>query len=718
MGIMQRIGKTGRRIISLAMLGALASGAAFSAGAAAGTESAEYVPYSTYIYDYNGYQVETPHAYLPRRMVSGEDLGVGSLSFPSDLETGPDGCLYLSDSGNNRILKLDGEMKLLATFEGMETPSGVSGLSNPQGLFASKDSLYVADSGNARILRLTLDGKCVQEIGAPDTTLLGDDFLYEPKAVVADAIGNLFVVAKGVNMGLLRFDAQGNFVSFFAAQDATYSLIDYLWKPFMTEAQLARMVDFVPTEYNNVTIDQNGFLYVTTNDLDLEVFLSSLRTDAAPVRKINPMGQDVLQRNGYFAPAGDVMFGFDETGNEAISIIEDVAVTDNGLYTLLDTRENRLFTYSSNGELLYAFSGRGHQVGNTVSPSAITYLGTDLLVLDRLNGTFTVFSQTEYGALISKVLDMYRDFRYEESVEVWNQVLAINPNFDIAYDGIGSSYLSRGEYKTAMEYFSYSNNKDAYSEAYKEYRNDILRRYLIVVVLIAAALIAGLVWLLRYIGRRNRSEQYRERRGTFGSRLLYGFYLLFHPFDGFYDLKHEKRGDLRAATFWMIAGVSAVVCNKVFASYLFNTAYTQDISIPWEYLTLLIPVGLWVVSNWCITTLVDGEGRLRDIYLFTGYAMQPVAILYFLSIPLSYLLVTEEGMYLTLIQSIALLWFVFLLFCGNTVIHQYSGSKSLLAMLISVVGIAIMIFVALLLLTSYQKIASLVVNISQELTYR
>lgn len=716
MGIMQRVGKTGRRIISLLILGALASGAAFSAGAAA--ERAEYVPYSTYIYDYNGYQVETPHAYLPQRMVNGDDLGVGSLSFPSDLETGPDGCLYLSDSGNNRILKLDGEMKLLATFEGMETPSGVSGLRNPQGLFVNGDSLYVADSGNARILRLTLDGKCVQEIGAPDTTLLGNDFLYEPKAVVADAIGNLFVVAKGVNMGLLRFDAQGNFVSFFAAQDATYSLIDYLWKPFMTEAQLARMVDFVPTEYNNVTIDQNGFLYVTTNDLDLEVFLSSLRTDAAPVRKINPMGQDVLQRNGYFAPAGDVMFGLDETGNEAISIIEDVAVTDNGLYTLLDTRENRLFTYSSNGELLYAFSGRGYQVGNTVSPSAITYLGTDLLVLDRLNGSFTVFSQTEYGALISKVLDMYQDFRYEESVEVWNQVLAINPNFDIAYDGIGSSYLNRGEYKKAMEYFGYSNNKDAYSEAYKEYRNDILRRYLIVVVLIAAALLVGLVWLLRYIGRRNRSEQYRERWGTFGSRLLYGFYLLFHPFDGFYDLKHEKRGDLRAATFWLIAGVSAVVCNKVFASYLFNTAYTQDISIPWEYLTLLIPIGLWVVSNWCITTLADGEGRLRDIYLFTGYAMQPVAMLYFLSIPLSYLLVTEEGMYLTLIQSIALLWFVFLLFCGNTVIHQYSGSKSLLAILISVVGIAIMIFVALLLLTSYQKIASLVVNISQELTYR
>ena len=62
------------------------------------------------------------------------------------------------------------------------------------------------------------------------------------------------------------------------------------------------------------------------------------------MKKINPLGGDVLVRNGYAAPVGDIEFGLDENGNEAISIIADVAVGENGMYTLLDTRENRLFT--------------------------------------------------------------------------------------------------------------------------------------------------------------------------------------------------------------------------------------------------------------------------------------------------------------------------------------------------------------------------------------
>ena len=223
---------------------------------------------------------------------------------------------------------------------------------------------------------------------------------------------------------------------------------------------------------------------------------------------------------------------------------------------------------------------------------------------------------------------------------------------------------------------------------------------------------------MQWIGKRNRDEKYREKRDKFSGHLLYGFYVLMHPFDGFYDLKHEKRGSLGAATFWLMAGVSGVVLSKVFTSYLFNTTYKQDVSIPWEYLTLLIPLGLWVASNWCITTLVDGEGRFKDIYLFTGYAMLPVALLYFISIPVSYMLVSDEGMYLNLLQNIALIWFVFLIFCGNTVIHQYTGAKSILAILISILGIAIMIFVALLLITSYQKLASVVIDIGKELSYR
>ena len=148
------------------------------------TTEYSYVPYDSYIYDYNGYQVSTPHAYLPENMLDGADIGAGALSFPSDIECGKDGSLYLSDTGNNRILRLDSNKKLQQIIDKIEAPSGINSFKSPEGLFVSEDYLYVADTGNARVLKLTLDGKFVQEIGAPQTTLLGDEFLYEPNPLI------------------------------------------------------------------------------------------------------------------------------------------------------------------------------------------------------------------------------------------------------------------------------------------------------------------------------------------------------------------------------------------------------------------------------------------------------------------------------------------------------------------------------------------------------
>ena len=97
------------------------------------------------------------------------------------------------------------------------------------------------------------------------------------------------------------------------------------------------MVLFVPTEYNNITIDKDGFLYVTTGtialeDIDYAISTRSKDDRYAPVRKLNPTGTDVLRRNGYFPPVGDISFrsrGYAEAGH---SQLYDVCVEDSGIW--------------------------------------------------------------------------------------------------------------------------------------------------------------------------------------------------------------------------------------------------------------------------------------------------------------------------------------------------------------------------------------------------
>lgn len=111
--------------------------------------------------------------------------------------------------------------------------------------------------------------------------------------MTSDSAGRIFVASRGFNRGLLELDRQGQFVQMLGASKVTYSLTDMIWRLFSTKAQRDRMQAFVPAEYNNVSMDQEDFIFVTTGTYD-----ESNLKEMTPVRKINAKGDDVLRRVG------------------------------------------------------------------------------------------------------------------------------------------------------------------------------------------------------------------------------------------------------------------------------------------------------------------------------------------------------------------------------------------------------------------------------------
>lgn len=704
-------------------------------------------PYTTYVYDYYGNPVITPDAYTPDKVISGEDLGVDALSDPSDLEVDEEGNIYLvdtkyavdtsdltnmaahpeSDLGGftGRLIILNADYSVKKVIVTFNNKGKTDGFGAPEGVTIAEDgTIYVADTGYSRILRFDATGtKLLQEFTRPAISYLGDDYSYKPKKLAVDSSYNIFVVAESVTNGIILLDDTGKFAGFVGAQQVTYNVVDYIWKNLLSEEAASRMEDFVPTEYSNVKIDEYGFLYATTSTIEAEDIASALTsgtadTKTSPVKRLNPTGNDVLIRKGYFTTAGDVAFEYTATNEPEVSVIEDVALGPNGRYTILDSRKNRLFTYSSDGELIYAFGGEGYQAGNSVTPRSITYRGTDLLLLDQGRGTITVYTATRYAQLIDEAYDLYKQYKYEESVEKWNDVLDVNANFDIAYDGIGNALMQKEEYREAMENFRYSNNKERYSTALGQHRASLIEDYLLVIVAVVVVLIYLLVKLFGWIGKRNRDPKYQDKHGTFLNQVLYGFYIMIHPFDGFWDVKHEKRGSAKAAT--AIAGflVVARIISAFFTNYLFNDAYGTKISIMSEVLIVVMPLLLWTLCNWCVTTLADGEGTIKDVYIFTCYSLLPMALFTIATTVLSHFIILDETMYITFFSTLGVIWSGFLIFSGNTQTHRYTVSKSILSILMAVVGMAIVVFIGLVIFTTYQQIYSFIDSIVKEVTYR
>jgi hypothetical protein len=308
-----------------------------------------------------------------------------------------------------------------------------------------------------------------------------------------------------------------------------------------------------------------------------------------------------------------------------------------------------------------------------------------------------------------------RDF--DTAIEKWRDVLKRNNNFDEAYVQIGLAYYRAGDYEQAVEYYKLAYETENYSDAYREIRKMNTQKYLWLIPIVAIALLVGLSKFFKYAGRVNKETALKVGRKSFKEELLYVFHVIFHPFDGFWDLKHEKRGNFKAGIFFLVITFVAYVYNGIGQSFWYDP-YNSGINILGELSGVLLPFVLWVVSNWCLTTLFEGEGSLKDICLATCYSLIPLPLMMIPATILTHILTLEEGTIITLLVSIGYIWTGMLLFFGVMVTHDYSFSKNILTVVGTLAGMVIIMFIGILFTTLLGKIVSFVSNIIIEINYR
>lgn len=444
--------------------------------------------YYTYVYDYFGEQRESPDAYTAETVVLGIDYGIGNLNNPQGMFTVGNE-IYIVDTGNNRIVVFKAEedrtISLVRTIDTFSNAGAEDHFNAPNDIYVTENGdMYICDTNNNRIVRIDKELKLVQTIVKPidETYDASQDFL--PTKAVVDAAGRILTIAKNVNKGVMQYSPEGEFIGYIGANEVTFSMIDYIWKKLSTQAQRAQMEQFVPTEYNNIALDEDGFIYVTTSVFDEWDLLSDA---AKPIRKLNSMGSDILIKNGNTPPIGDIIWG-NASGISGSSKMVDVTALENDTYYVADRVRGRLFGYDSQGNLLYAFGGIGNTKGTFLYPIALDHIGYDLYVLDSRAGSMTRFTLTEYGTLINQALAAYKTGDYDLSADYWRKVIRLNGNYDLAYIGIGRALLRQERYEEAMEYFEAKYDAKNYSKAYKLWRKEWIEEHIgvFMVVLISA----------------------------------------------------------------------------------------------------------------------------------------------------------------------------------------------------------------------------------------
>ena len=670
---------------------------------------------NSYIYDYWGNTVSTPIPYETEINVSIADFGASTPSI-ADMAADSESNIYIADSVNNCVWKLNENLELVTSFDSYLENGETKSFNSCEGCWVADGKLYVANTADANIVIIdVLTKETLQIVNAPSNDEWSSTVEFMPTRLSTDKGGRIYCVSRNQTQGIVQFSKEGKFIGFLGALDVDPNAWDIFIRTFGTKKMKNESLQMIPTEFTNLYCNSEGMVYAiteTVSDAEIKGAVSGRNAKDAPVRLLNPLGNNILKNNGYYPIVGDIDFKLSGENSGASRFI-DVAVAENGICSLLDRKRGKVFTYSADGDLLYIFGGLGAGIGSFEQPVSIVYLGNKLAILDQASKEVTIFKTT---AFTEQVLGAYAaheagDFEKEEAC--WKALNKKFSGYDPAISGIGKALYNRGEYKASLEYFKLTNNKSYYSKAYKNMQAKFAEKYLVGVVIGAVLAVIGLFFGLKYLIR-----YVKTANNTVCRTISNGCYIMTHPFDGFWELKWENKGSVKGATFLLLSAFLIRIISERLTPYLFLSKNLSQTNTLISTCSLLIFFVLWIVASWCLTTLFDGKGSMKDIYIYSCYCLTPYVLFTLPILAVGHFLTLEMAALYSSIQLIVIIYCLFLLVAGTISVHQFTLSRTVLMLVASVLGIVLMMFLIILCSGLIQNIVDFITQIIKEITLR
>lgn len=685
------------------------------------------VMYNTYIRDSYGMRIVQP-SYTPVKII-GHDLFVSSKDDPEVLEPSPmrnpqdiyiteNDEIYVADTGNNRIVHFDADGNFLRFIE----PSQDNKLNKPQGVFVTEDgTIYVADTGNKRIVAMDAQGRILLEIGEPDSKYMPTDYKFDPIKVIVDKRGYIYVVTLGGYYGAMQFDPQGNFTKFFGMNKTSITVIDALKRALYTREMYENEMSKLPPSINNITIDENGFIYTVTSGQDVT---------SNQVKKLNFEGQNILSQ---YNSLGEKNKSFGEyrewdyrSAKRAPTNLVDLAVDDEGNFIVIDRQYKFISQYDADGALLFFWGGQSAnsitQLGLVKNPSSIEINSRkELFILDDQENILQMFRLSEFGALVYEANSLTIQGKYLESEELWQEVLKLNGSYTPALHGLAKAAYKKGEYERAADLFYQAGNNIGYSEAYWQIRLEWIQTNFAKVATVLV--IIGVIWVIlsklwkRY-GKPLQIGSDSGRWQTIVAQVSHVRYILKHPIDGFTALRYENKGSVLSALILYLLVYVSLAFSEYVTSFTFNPVKKYEINVFFILLQFVVLVGAWIICNYLISSIYRGEGRFRDVFVGTAYTLVPFIVI---GVPLaivSNVLTLSEGPIYEYINLAMLVWVGLMIIWKVMSLQSYSFGETLANIFFSVVAIVVSGVLIAVLVALSTELIQFIREVYQEVTLR
>ena len=647
----------------------------------------------TYTLDDQNEMVRTQDAYLPDKTIT--DLG---LSEPSDMVIDENNIAYIVDAGNQRIVvyDLNTEKVVKEMKKGTINSDEFTGFETPKGIFRTNEGeLYIADSGAKTVFRFTKDFEFVRRYDKPTAPIFADTN-YEPSKVAVDSGNNLYIVSEGVYAGIIQLANTGEFLGYFTSNKSVLTPQQMFLKLIYTKEQQKKseILNTLPSTFSNVYVDRQGTAYSTCMG----------------------KGNDLLKKH---STNGTNMFGDVKTP----SALTDVTTDENGIIYACDSH-GYIWVYTSQGEVIFEFGEQAEDTDISGLYSSLMTIAVDnkgnIWTADSEKGILQSFNPTEYATTIYRALDEYENGDYDDALTDWNYVLRLNQMSVLAHNGVAKAYYNDEEYDKAMEHFEIAGNRDGYSNAFWEVRNKAIQKGLgtfliIVIVLILLKVVISLV---------DRDKKIRKAKRALGKKLKntpvigeigYAFKCAKHPIDRYYDIRVHKNGSMIAATIIYIVFFGVYMLYQTQKGFIYQYTKVEDMDMGAVVVGFFAILILFIVCNFLVTSITDGDGTLKQVYMIPAYGVMPAMISMLVTIGMSYVLTYNESFILTTIMAIGVCWSIATIFEGLATVHDYDFKHTVLSLIITVVFMLIAAIVVLVVIIMWEQLKDFLLTVGKEI---
>jgi tetratricopeptide (TPR) repeat protein len=658
--------------------------------------TATAAPYECFVVDKDGSYRYSPSLYEPAFMIDYNLKGI------SDLYVSEEDLLYVArtDAGQGEILIFDTKGSYIRSIvhENMKSAKGV---------FVDQEGrIYAVDYSASLIHIFDSEGQLLRSIGKPEDPLYGSTTPFKPTKVVADKQGNLYIISEGTTNGIIQLNAYGEFLGYFGANLTQSTLIHELQKRFFSEEMLNYFIKSVPQSMSNIAIDGQGIVYATTKGDTKE-----------PLKKLNIAGKNLLTN---FIP--NDFFGEDTYLNFA-----SIAIDTDGNMIALSGAYGQVFVFDKSGGNIGIFGakneGGNNELGITTNPLAVGVDSKHQIYIGDAQGNVQVLTPTPFMRLIYDALVLYNDGQYIESKALWEEVLVRNASVAIANKGLGHSYYKQQDYETAMNYFKRSNDRTNYSNAFWEVRQQFLLDYVGYFILGLFAL-SVLGFLKRILRKRTKIfeplDAWKAKCGETGAmiQVRHVLYCVRHPRDVFYELRYNNAIASGTAAVLIVLFLVLKVGRVYTFGFLFNQVSLLYYTPFQDIVNVLILMGLFVISNYLVASIKDGEGKLLQVLKGFAVSLTPALLLLIPLGILSRILTLQEIFLFQFLEAAIYIWCFVLIFCMIMEIHDYTVRETVVNLLLTVFVMMVIFVVAVVISILGKEFIGFIKSIMEEVMSR